>query len=73
MFFFDTHDNKTKHDYYTSQEILEGTEQWIVEMMDTEHKHLTDRYIFTIVRVRTCYYTTITFLNLKNEKRKNRP
>jgi hypothetical protein len=41
--FLDTQDNNTKHDYYTVQEILDGTEEQIKEMMRTAYKNRTDR------------------------------
>ncbi len=34
---------QTKHEYYTSQEIFDGTEKRIKEMMLTVHKNRTDR------------------------------
>ena len=40
--FLDAHDNQTKHEYYTAQEILDG-EKRIKEMMRTTHKNRTDR------------------------------
>jgi hypothetical protein len=41
--FLDAHDNQTKHEYYTAEEILDGTEKRIKEMMRTAHKNLADR------------------------------
>ena len=42
--FLDPQDNNTKHEYYTPQEILDGTEDHIKEMMRTAHKNRTDRH-----------------------------
>ena len=42
--FLDPQDNNTKHEYYTPQEILDGTEDHIKEMMYTDHKNRTDRH-----------------------------
>ena len=42
--FLDPQDNNTKHEYYTPQEILDGTEDHIKEMMRTAHKNHTDRH-----------------------------
>ena len=33
-----------KHEYYTTQEILDGTEERIIEMIHTVHKNHTDRH-----------------------------
>jgi hypothetical protein len=43
--FLDSQDNNTKHDYYdyTVQEIFDGTEEWIKDMMCTTHKNRRDR------------------------------
>jgi hypothetical protein len=41
--FLDAHDNQTKHEYYTAEEILDGTEKRIKEMMRTAHKNRADR------------------------------
>jgi hypothetical protein len=42
--FLDPQDNNTKHEYYTPQEILDGTEDHIKDMMHTDHKNRTDRH-----------------------------
>ena len=42
--FLECQDNETKHDYYTPQEILDGTEQHIKEVMRTTHKNHVDRH-----------------------------
>jgi len=41
--FFYTEDNNTKHDYYTVQEIVDGTEERIKEMIHTTYKNRRDR------------------------------
>ena len=41
--FLDTQDHNTKHDYYTAQEIFDGTEERIKDMMRTTYKNRRDR------------------------------